>query len=149
MTLQRKTPLKRSDGSLMPTSLRATKNTLQRKPINPVSKRKIVQQDENRGERQKYLRDHPWCEIGYVLSKSRNAVANKFYLNNCTNKGTVVHERKKRSQGGSLTDPDNLMACCPFCNGFVEDRPEVSRSLGLVVYSYENPSQMPVKRIGP
>ena len=62
---------------------------------------------------------------------------------------TVVHERKKRSQGGSLTDPDNLMACCPFCNGFVEDRPEVSRSLGLVVYSYENPSQMPVKRIGP
>jgi hypothetical protein len=138
--------LKRSDGSLTPTSLRTTKSTLKRTRINPVSNRKIVQQDENRGARNKYLREHSWCEIGYVLSHSKKPPAEKFYRDNCTNKGTVVHERKKRSQGGSLTDPNNLMACCPFCNGFVEDRPEVSRSLGLVVYSHEEPNEVPVRR---
>jgi hypothetical protein len=34
----------------------------------------------------------------------------------CRGWGDQVHHRRRRSQGGSLIDPDNLMWVCQFCH---------------------------------
>ena len=42
------------------------------------------------------------------------------------------HELKKRSQGGSITDPDNIVLLCSAHNVAVEDFPNAAHELGLV-----------------
>lgn len=46
-----------------------------------------------------------------------------------------LHERRKRSAGGSLVNLQNLMPACNPCNLWVEDYPEAARCIGLVVRS--------------
>jgi hypothetical protein len=38
-----------------------------------------------------------------------------------------LHERRKRSAGGSLVNPSNLIPCCNWANGWVEDHPAEAR----------------------
>jgi len=40
-----------------------------------------------------------------------------------------LHERRKRSSGGSLTNPLNLIPACSWCNGQVEDQAGPIREL--------------------
>ncbi len=48
-----------------------------------------------------------------------------------------AHEILKRSQGGSITDTDNMIMLCNFHNGWVEDHPARAHVLGLVRHSWE------------
>lgn len=41
----------------------------------------------------------------------------------CQGRGVCGHEKRKRSQGGDPTDPENVMHSCIACNGWVEERP--------------------------
>jgi hypothetical protein len=43
------------------------------------------------------------------------------------------HELRKRSAGGSITDPENVVLLCNHHNQMVENRPIEARALGLVV----------------
>lgn len=43
------------------------------------------------------------------------------------------HEFKKRSAGGSITDPDNVILLCNWHNGWVEENPELALAYGLVI----------------
>jgi hypothetical protein len=47
--------------------------------------------------------------------------------------GVHGHELKKRSGGGSITDPENIVLLCNFHNGYVEDHPSMALQLGLVI----------------
>lgn len=40
-----------------------------------------------------------------------------------------LHERRKRSAGGSLINPLNLIPACNWSNGFIEDNPKLIRDL--------------------
>ena len=87
-------------------------------------KRKYKAQDADTREfRERWRATHPACEIKGP---------------DCTGLTEGIHERQKRSQGGSLNDPRNLVAACNVCNSWVEDNPVEARALGLVVYSYED-----------
>lgn len=44
-----------------------------------------------------------------------------------------LHERRKRSSGGSLVTAANLIPACNWCNGWVEDHPTEAHELELVV----------------
>ena len=41
------------------------------------------------------------------------------------------HEVKSRAQGGSITDPDNIMLACNLHNDWAEDHPLRAKELGL------------------
>lgn len=128
--LTRKSAL-RSNSVLTRTPL---KNGGALRAVGSRKKREIAETSEFRKE---YLATIPDCEIGPLILEKRYTG-----YRNCTKRATCLHERKKRSQGGSLVDPVNLMASCTFCNGWVEDHPAMARSLGLVVHSYENPEDI-------
>lgn len=116
----------------------------QRKPLSRVGKRKMAEIRETRDDRAEYLASHPTCEIGAILFGNRTR--HPLYANQraaCTLMATGVHERKKRSQGGALTDEANLLSACNRCNTWVEDYPRLARILGLTVYSWENPHEIP------
>jgi hypothetical protein len=51
----------------------------------------------------------------------------------CSGRATCWHERRKRSAGGSIVNPANILAACAICNSFVEDHPGAARDLGLVL----------------
>lgn len=40
-----------------------------------------------------------------------------------------MHERRKRSAGGSLVNPANLIPACNWSNGWIEDNPAEARDL--------------------
>jgi len=61
------------------------------------------------------------CEIGPILADYD--IPNP----DCTTQIQGMHERRKRSSGGSLTNPSNLVPACNSCNGFVEEFPEIVR----------------------
>ena len=51
------------------------------------------------------------------------------------------HELRKRSQGGSITDMNNVILLCNYHNGWVEDHPLAARRLGLTLNSWELPKE--------
>lgn len=47
----------------------------------------------------------------------------------CTGRVEGLHERRKRSAGGSLVNGENLIPACNRCNGWVEDNPAEARDV--------------------
>jgi hypothetical protein len=62
------------------------------------------------------------CELGPVIAAAGGR-------SGCTGRVEGMHERRKRSAGGSLVNPRNLMASCNRCNSFVECEPKQIREL--------------------
>ena len=62
------------------------------------------------------------CRIGPVLADERLGPVCRMVVEG-------LHERRKRSAGGSLTNPDNLIPACNACNGWVEDFPALAREV--------------------
>jgi len=59
------------------------------------------------------------CEVGPILAAA--GIPNP----NCTGEIEGLHERRKRSSGGSLINLKNLVPSCNSCNGRIEDEPEM------------------------
>ncbi len=57
-----------------------------------------------------------WCEIA---------------VKGCLNQPVYLHEKLKGKEGGSMTDPSNLVLACNHCNGWVEDNPKKALELGF------------------
>lgn len=51
----------------------------------------------------------------------------------CSGRYDAPHHLRKTGQGGSKINRANMVAACNPCNGWVEDEPDLARSLGLVV----------------
>ena len=47
------------------------------------------------------------------------------------------HEVVKRSQGGSIVDPTNILLLCNRHNSFVENEPDIAHKFGLMRHSWE------------
>ena len=52
-------------------------------------------------------------------------------LSVCTKVATDMHEILRRSQGGSATDPDNILLVCRECHRWITDNPDEAIELGL------------------
>lgn len=51
----------------------------------------------------------------------------------CTGRATCLHERRKRSDAGSIINRANVLPACYVCNGYVESYPILAHELGLVL----------------
>lgn len=77
------------------------------------------------------------CQIGPVLRRAYfdEAFASRVRAADvdCLDEPSGIHERRKRSSGGSLKVLANLMPACTWHNQWVEREPELAHRLGLVV----------------
>jgi len=64
------------------------------------------------------------CEIGPVLAN-----AGMYEALHCRGVIEGLHERRKRSAGGSLINEANLVPSCNWCNGLIESEPNMIRRL--------------------
>lgn len=62
----------------------------------------------------------------------------------CTGRATCRHHRKLRSQGGT-DDATNTTDLCDRCHEYVHANPLWAWSVGLIVKSWEDPAERPVK----
>jgi len=51
----------------------------------------------------------------------------------CAGRIEGLHERRKRSSGGSLTNRANLVPACNWGNGWVEENPDLARGFGAAL----------------
>lgn len=70
--------------------------------------------------------ESPWCELG-----ERIATVDEDHV--CTRRAEGLHELRKRSAGGSMTNRANLLRACNACNGWVENFPRLAHWVRLVV----------------
>ena len=110
--LKRSGPLKRT-GSLKPRS----KKTQQKY----VERRKVVA---------RLLEERPYCEACPIWAKYDEVTLYK------RNASVDIHELKRRSQGGSILEEDNLMAVCRDCHDRIGREPAISIELGLAVHGW-------------
>ena len=62
-------------------------------------------------------------------------------------RGTEVHHRKNRSQGGKW-DTGNALLLCHECHVWITTHPELACQHGWAVKSHEDPEDVPVLVIG-
>ena len=58
-------------------------------------------------------------------------------LDGCDGRAVDCHELLRRSQGGSLTDPENLLLLCRSCHRWVTEHPADAVAAGLARWSWE------------
>lgn len=95
--------------------------------LNPVSARR---QRENAARRTLPQPRH--CEIEVILRTAPIRFYEQLVRSWMLPCGGPLawHERRKRSAGGSILNPDNLVGACNRHNEWVEDNPGLARQLG-------------------
>lgn len=80
--------------------------------MRSVSKKRAAKMRAEKPVRDKYLREHPFCEAANAGAPGR-----------CL--GEIhIHEVKTRARGGSTDDPSNLRSCCNGHNEAISQDPE-------------------------
>lgn len=107
--------------------------------MNPESAEHAVEREQRRALVKALMDAGLWeCQIGKVLMRAlhdppaptcRPTPADS----RCRGEVSGLHELRKRSSQGSVTNLANLMPACSFHNGWVEDNPNLAYRLGLVV----------------
>lgn len=121
--LKRTSSLKRSGGLSGGAPLKRTE-------INQRSeKRQRLMTDDRIPLIERLVAEGHKCEIGPVLA-AHDVLEGRRH---CRGKIEGLHELRKRSAGGSLLNPDNLVPACNYCNGWVEQNPSLAWELGLVL----------------
>ncbi len=73
------------------------------------------------------LRSGGRCEAASLI-----AAVDPVAASNCTVTAVDLHEKLKRSRGGSIIDPDNITACCRSCHEWTEREPRLATAVGLL-----------------
>lgn len=94
------------------------------------SKKKQREYVERRKLVKRMLEERPYCEACPVWASHDGKGS---YVRN----GSVdIHELKRRSQGGSITDESNCMAVCRPCHDRIGREPQLAVDLGLAKKSW-------------
>lgn len=115
--LARRTPLKA-------TSPQGGRSTLARGArVNPRSEKRQEAMVERRALVARLLRERPRCEARWVCRGAR---------------AVDVHERLKRSRGGSITDPDqaHMVTLCRACHEMTEAEPAEAERRRMLLPSW-------------
>jgi hypothetical protein len=126
---ERRTPLKQGTKGLKRSPLRSGDRSLVR---GDGPKRTPIRQRS--AKRSEFMRDVRAPAVAALVARGERCrigplLADAGLGEPC---GIVVqglHERRKRSAGGSLTNPANLIPACNVCNGWVEDFPKLAREV--------------------
>lgn len=95
------------------------------------SKKKEKEYVERRRLVAKMLSERPYCEACPVFAKHDGLVT-------FVRRGSIdVHELKRRSQGGSITDESNCIAVCRECHRRIGNHPALAFELGLAKHGWE------------
>lgn len=92
--------------------------------LKPVSKKRQLELNERKEViKRKYGDiDNVSCEVGYSIN------------NRCNGYAVDVHEPHTRARGGSITDPDNMVAVCRSCHDWIHSNPKKATELNLLSY---------------
>lgn len=93
---------------------------MKRSRIKPVSKKKRLQQNDERSIRRGYLEAHPYCQ-GHDDGAPGDCYG-----------ALHIHEPWTRARGGPTDDPRNMRTCCDFLNT------QISQSYDTMVWAKEN-----------
>lgn len=67
------------------------------------------------------------CEVCPIISRADPG------WRGCTHYMQGLHHLRKRSAGGDLMDPANVLRSCNNGNGWVEDHPKLAKHIGLTI----------------
>lgn len=129
---KRKTPLKSNKGlgggpGLKRTELKRGDSQLKRTELKKRSTERSKFMKDDRVPLIKTLVEAGFgCEICPVLHEAGVPIE-------CNGQIEGMHELRKRSSGGSLTNRNNLVPACNWSNGWIENNPTTAHTLGLVV----------------
>lgn len=102
--------------------LRRDGKPLERTPIAPRSEKRQALMKEHRVPLiERLIAEGVTCMVGPILANAG------LYNADCNGQIQGLHERRKRSSGGSLTNPHNLLPSCIPCNGLIEEIPDIIR----------------------
>lgn len=87
-----------------------------------VERRKVVAE---------MLEKYPYCQACPVFAKYDNKVTYQRLPS------VDVHELKRRSQGGSILERDNLLCVCRKCHDRIGKYPQLAFDLGLSIHGWE------------
>lgn len=94
-------------------------------------KRRIENADRERTRRIVAKRSGGLCE-GRALIATVDPVA----ASACKKRAVDLHEKRKRSRGGSITDPANILHLCRSCHEFTEREPAAATRAGMLIPSW-------------
>ena len=77
------------------------------------------------------LEQRPYCEACPIFAEHDEK---KIYSRQ---RSVDIHELKRRSQGGSILEEDNLMAVCRQCHNRIGNYPALAFELGLSRHGWE------------
>jgi hypothetical protein len=100
---------------------------LRRSKINSVSKKRMILNKERRQFTSDILRIRLMCEAR---------------IRGCTMTPSDCHEIMPRSAGGSILDPENVLALCRSCHHFITVNPAWSYEMGFLVHSWSGPADL-------
>jgi len=99
--------------------------------IRKRSKKKEEEYKLRRPFVEEILTKHPACQACPVFAQHDEKKVYK------RNRSTDVHELIRRSQGGSILDPDNVLAVCRPCHTRIGNYPQLAFDLGLAKHGWE------------
>jgi hypothetical protein len=71
------------------------------------------------------------CEAAALI-----ATVDPVSASQCRKKAVDFHEKLKRSRGGAIDDPANIVHCCRPCHDFTEAEPALATECGLLTPSW-------------
>lgn len=117
------------------------------KRLSPFSPRRQAGRDERRAFVERILTERPYCEgpahlrplMRHPELSDRDRAVIVVALNECglRRRSTEVHEKKKRSRGGSITEDANCLALDAGCHRFTEAEPRLATLAGMLTPSWE------------
>lgn len=107
-----------------------------RKPMRRVSKKRARENRERRRILHQAYGTHPRCQLCAPLRAAGIDTG-------CNGWADDGDEIKRRSAGGSITDPENVRPVGRRCHDWVTTHHERAVELGLVVGRYDPPSSTP------
>lgn len=86
--------------------------------LRPISGKKRQEIETRKALRVALLRERgPWCQA---------------HTRVCAGPWTDMHEVLARSQGGSATDPGNILCVCRACHDWIGNNRREAREMGLI-----------------
>ena len=96
------------------------------------SKKKEAEYRLRRPLVERLLGERPLCEACPVFAEHDGRVVYQRFPS------VDIHELKRRSQGGSILDEDNLLSVCRACHTRIGNNPQLAFDLGLSKHGWEN-----------
>ncbi len=107
------------------------KKYLKRSPIRRRSEKMETLYEERRPFVAKILLERPLCQACKVFAIHDGKTTYSNHLSR------DVHEIVRRSQGGSILDPENVLAVCRPCHVRIGNWPQLAFDLGLAKHGWE------------